>query len=142
MTRGVELILWVALAGIVPVRPAWSQDVDSAGAEPAHTEIVGQLGNDARESVGFASSRSVESELAETAERQQEGRLEGFRARKKNLEVRTGLAYGLDNHTLYLDTDSDRSPSDAASNVTRFYGTWTTTGLGTPKTQPGEVRRS
>jgi porin len=124
--------VWVALTGLVPVRFAWTHDADSVGAEPANTEIVEQPGYDPPDSVGFVSSRSVEGELAETDERQQEGRLEGFRARKKNLEARTGLAYGLDNHTLYLDTDSERSPSDAASNVMRLYGTWTTTGRGTP----------
>ncbi|NJK88936.1 MAG: carbohydrate porin [Myxococcales bacterium] len=34
--------------------------------------------------------------------------------------------------TQYLWTDSDKGPSDAASNVFRFYGTWTTVGRGTP----------
>jgi porin len=70
--------------------------------------------------------------LAETAKRQSEGALARFHRSKKALEERTGLTYGLDNQTQYLATDSDRSPSVAASNVTRFYGVWTATGRGTP----------
>jgi len=81
---------------------------------------------------GFRSPRSVEGTLAETAMRQQEGTLAEFRAHKKELEASTGLAYGFDNHTQYLGTDADKSPSDAASNVFRYYGTWTATGRGTP----------
>jgi len=81
---------------------------------------------------GFNSSRSVEGTLAETDERQRVGPLEWFRARKDALEAGTGLSYGFDNFTQYLGTDSDESPSDAASNVFRFYGTWTVTGRGTP----------
>jgi len=57
---------------------------------------------------GFSSSRSVEGTLAETAEAQEEGVLEKFRARKKSLEARTGFTYGFDNITHYLGTDSDK----------------------------------
>jgi porin len=81
---------------------------------------------------GFDSASSVEGTLAETDERQREGPLERFRARKDALEAGTGLSYGLDNFTQYLGTDSDESPSDAASNVFRFYGSWTVTGRDTP----------
>jgi len=81
---------------------------------------------------GFVTPNSVPSTLAETAKRQSTGPLEGFHAWKKTLLDRTGLTFGLDNQTLYLATNSDRSPSDAATNVLRFYGTWTTVARGTP----------
>jgi len=81
--------------------------------------------------LGFSSTRSVEGTLAETDERQREGPLERFRARKDALEAATGLSLGSDNNTQYLGTDTDESPSHAASNVFRFYGTWTLTGRGT-----------
>jgi len=78
--------------------------------------------------LGFNSTRSVEGTLAETDQRQREGPLERFRARKDALEAETGLSLGFDNNAQYLGTDSDESPSDAAGNVFRFYGTWTLTG--------------
>jgi len=78
--------------------------------------------------MGFSSPRSVEGTLAAAADRQPVGALAGFRDWKRQLEARTGLALGFDNIAHYLDTDADTSPSDAASNVTRFYGTWTPTG--------------
>jgi porin len=81
---------------------------------------------------GFATPNSVEGTLAATAERQSAGGLEGFQAWKKELEGRTGLSFGFDNQVQYLGTNSDRTPSDAASNVFRVYGTWTATGRGTP----------
>ena len=80
---------------------------------------------------GFRSVNSVEGTLAETAERQRGGFMARFRAYKEELESSTGLTYGIDNHTQYLGTDSNRSPSDAATNVLRFYGTWTAKGRGT-----------
>ncbi|SFM64485.1 hypothetical protein SAMN04488042_11137 [Shimia aestuarii] len=53
---------------------------------------------------------------------------------KKDLEARTGLSFGVDNHTQFLNSDSTRTPSNAASNVTRLYGTWSAFGRGTPDT--------
>ena len=82
--------------------------------------------------LGFDSTRSVEGTLAETDEEQREGPLERFKARKDALEAGTGWSLGFDNNTQYLGTDSQESPSDAASNVFRFYGTWTVTEPGTP----------
>lgn len=81
---------------------------------------------------GFATPNSVEGTLAATAERQSAGGLKGFQAWKKELEGRTGLSFGFDNQIQYLGTNSDKTPSYAASNVFRFYGTWTATGRGTP----------
>lgn len=81
---------------------------------------------------GFKTVNSVEATLAATAERQHEGPLERFKARKEELESNTGLTFGVDNFMQYLGTDSDKSPSDAFSNVFRIYGTWTATGRGTP----------
>ncbi|NJN05518.1 MAG: hypothetical protein HC814_02740 [Rhodobacteraceae bacterium] len=81
---------------------------------------------------GFATPNSVPGTLAETAERQRAGTLERYHAWKKDHEERTGLSFGFDNQTQYLGTDSDRSPSDAATNVFRVYGTWTAVGRGTP----------
>jgi porin len=80
---------------------------------------------------GFASPNSVPGTLAATAERQSVGALEGYNAWKKRLEDRTGLSFGIDNQTQYLGTNSNRTPSDAASNVFRVYGTWTAVGRGT-----------
>jgi len=80
---------------------------------------------------GFESTTSVEGTLAETDERQREGPLEWFKARKDALETGTGLSLGFDNNTQYLWTDSDESPSDSAGNAFRFYGIWTLTGRGT-----------
>ena len=82
--------------------------------------------------LGFSSTRSVEGMLAETAERQREGSLAKFRAHKEALESSSGLTYGFDNQIQYLGTDADKSPSDAATNVFRIYGTWTVTSRGTP----------
>jgi len=109
------LIAYVLLSG-----SAWAQDADPQ----VKTDAGGQL--------GFSSSRSVEGTLAEDADEQEEGVLEQFWARKKSLEARTGFAYGFDNNTQYLGTDSDKSPSDGFSNVFRFYGTWTASRRGTP----------
>jgi len=81
--------------------------------------------------LGFSSTRSVEGTLAETDERQREGPLERFKARKDALEAGTGLSLGFDNNTQYFETDSDESPSDSAGNVFRLYGIWTLTGRGT-----------
>lgn len=104
----------------------------SIGAETESSDTALQTETSTGIQIGFSSSRSVEGTLAETAEQQRDGALAKFRARKKELEARIGLAYGFDNQTQYFGTDSDRSPSDAASNVFRFYGTWTATGRGTP----------
>ena len=104
----------------------------SVGADSSSTDAAAQPEIGVRDQMGFSSSRSVEGTLDETAERQREGSLAGFRARKERLEERTGLTYGFDNMLQYLGSDSDKSPSDAMSNVTRFYGTWTATGRGTP----------
>ena len=101
-------------------------------AEPASSDAVAQAEGASNNPLGFFSARSVEGELAETAERQRKGALAGFREGKERLEARTGLTYGFDSNAQYLGTDSDRAPSDAASNVVRFYGTWTATGRGTP----------
>ena len=102
------------------------------GAETGSSDAAAQSETGAGSQLGFASRRSVEGELAETAKRQSEGALARFHRRKRELEDQTGLTYGFDNQTQYLATDSDKSPSDAASNVTRFYGVWTATGRGTP----------
>ena len=89
-------------------------------------------GTSTRDRLGFDSTRSVEGTLADTEQRQREGPLERFRARKDAQETRTGLSWGIDNNTQYLGSDADESPSDSAVNVFRFYGTWTATGRGTP----------
>lgn len=81
---------------------------------------------------GFSSPNSVEGTLKATEKRQSEGALEGYLAWKEQLADRTGLTFGFDDQVLIMDTNSDKSPSDAASNVFRFYGTWTATGRGTP----------
>ena len=104
----------------------------SVGAESASTDAAAQSEISAGNQFGFSSSRSVEGTLDETAEQQREGPLASFRARKARLEERTGLTYGFDNQLQYLASDSDKSPSDAMTNVTRFYGTWTATGRSTP----------
>lgn len=104
----------------------------SVGAESVSSDAAAQSQTGAVNPIYFASARSVEGELAETAGRQREGVLAEFRAQKQALADRTGLTFGIDNHTQYLGTDSDKSPSDALSNVFRFYGTWTATGRGTP----------
>ena len=119
----VVLVLWGG--SVFATNPTGSDP----GAEN-ETDAIEETG--ARYRLGFDSSRSVEGTLAETAERQRVGPLERFRARKDSLETRTGLSWGIDNNTQYLGTDSDASPSDAASNALRFFGTWTLTGRGTP----------
>lgn len=81
--------------------------------------------------LGFSHQRSVEGELAETANRHSQGALADFEAQKKDFQDRTGLTYGADLNALYLHTDSDRSPADAATGVLRFYGTWTASQRGT-----------
>jgi len=110
----------VLFASFLLAGSTWAQDADP------------QVKPGAGGQFGFSSSRSVEGTLADTAEAQEEGVLEKFRARKKSLEARTGFTYGFDNNTQYLGTDSDKSPSDGFSNVFRFYGTWALTGRGTP----------
>ncbi len=122
--RALRLLVIVVSAGfgsVIAAEPA----ADGADAEH-QSGLVEEAPDPSR--FGFGSTRSVEGTLAETDERQREGPLERFRARKHGLEARTGLSYGFDNFTQYLGTDSDKSPSDAASNVFRFYGTWTPTG--------------
>jgi hypothetical protein len=81
---------------------------------------------------GFATPDSVAGTLAATADRQSERALESFQAWRKELEGRTGLSFGFDDQVQYLATNSDRSPSDAVSNVFRFHGTRTAVGRGTP----------
>ena len=102
------------------------------GAEPTSEDADQESGDHARAFFAFVSSRSVEGELGDTDERQSEGPLEGFRAWKNDVETGTGLNFGFDNITHYLGSDSDSSPSDALSNVTRVYGTWTAKGRNTP----------
>ncbi len=92
---------------------------------------VRALSQDLRDN-GFVTPDSVAGTLAATADRQSEGALESFQAWKKELEGRTGLSFGFDDQIQYLGTNSDKSPSDAASNVFRFYGTWTAVGNGAP----------
>ena len=81
---------------------------------------------------GFATPDSVEGTLAITEENQREGELEGYLAWKEQFESRTGLSFGFDNHLEFLDSNSDKTPSDAAGNVLRFYGTWTMVNRGAP----------
>lgn len=83
---------------------------------------------------GFFSSRSVSGTLAQTKATRRAGSLEALRAKRDALEARTGLSFGIDNNTQYLGTDSNRSPSDAAGNVFRIFGTWTASGRGTADT--------
>ena len=71
---------------------------------------------------GFVTPNSVAGMLAATADCQSDGALEGFQAWKKELERGTELSFAFDAQVQYLGTNSDRSPSDAASNVFRFYG--------------------
>ena len=104
----------------------------SVGAEPETDDAAQRPGGDVPAHSAFASSRSVEGELSDTDDRQIEGPLEGFRVWKRGVENRTGLSLGFDNITHYLRSDSDSSPSDALSNVTRVYGTWTAKGWNTP----------
>lgn len=80
----------------------------------------------------FATPDSVEGTLAINEERQRAGTLEGYLAWKQQFASRTGLSFGFDNQLEFLDSNSDRSPSDAAGNVLRFYGTWTMVNRGAP----------
>lgn len=84
------------------------------------------------DSAAFATPNSVEGTLDATADRQNEGALEGFHAWKEQLESRTGFSFGIDDQVQFLDTNSERSPADALGNVLRFYGAWTAIGQGTP----------
>lgn len=63
----------------------------AVGAESSSTYTAVKSEGDAVDQFGFASSRSVEGTLDETAERQREGALASFRAGKARLEERTGL---------------------------------------------------
>lgn len=83
------------------------------------------------DSSGFATPNSVPGTLAATAELQSVGPLEQFEMWKQRIEDRTGLSFGFDNQLQILGTNSDRSPSNAATNVFRVYGTWTAVGRGT-----------
>jgi len=80
---------------------------------------------------GFATPDSVEGTLAATEERQSEGALEGYLAWKEQFASRTGFSFGFDDQVQLLDSNSGKSPSNAAGNVLRLYGTWTATGRGT-----------
>jgi len=123
-----RLLIFVISAGFGSVAAAEPAADD---ADPEHQPGLVEETPDSFQ-LGFSSTRSVEGTLAETDERQRVGPLEWLRARKDALEAGTGLSYGFDNFTQYLGTDSDQSPSDAASNVFRFYGSWTVTGRGAP----------
>ena len=81
--------------------------------------------------IGFVSAQSVEGTLEATSKEQDGGFLSAFRAHKAQLEESMGLSYGFDNFTHYLSSNSNNDPSDAATNVFRLYGTWTTLGRGT-----------
>jgi len=124
LTRLLIIVISVGFGGTVAAEAA-ADDADP----DRQSDLVEEAPAPCR--LGFDSTRSVEGTLAETDERQREGPLERFRAQKDALEAGTGLSLGFDNNTQYLGTDSDESPSDAASNVFRFYGTWTLTGRGT-----------
>ncbi|MCE8556575.1 carbohydrate porin [Ruegeria pomeroyi] len=84
-----------------------------------------------RLAAGFESPNSVSGTLAETAERQSQGGLDRFQDWKKRLADRTGFTFGVDHQTQYLGSNSSRSPSGAATNVFRVYGTWTIVGRDT-----------
>ena len=116
--------LMVCSGGAMAAEPE-SPEHDGASESAASEEP------DAEVSFRFYPPRSVGGMLAETKDKQRDGPLESVHARKQALEDRTGLSLGIDNNTQYLGSDSDRSPSDAAGNVFRFYGAWTATGRGT-----------
>lgn len=84
------------------------------------------------DSVGFASARSVEGTLSANSERESPGALEEIGAWKKDVEARMGLSFGFDDQIQYLGTNSGSTPSDAAANAFRVYGTWTAVGRNTP----------
>lgn len=71
----------------------------------------------------FSSPRSVPGTLTASSVRQDGGGLWEYRDWKNGLEDRVGLTFGIDEMVQYLGTNSDLSPSDAASNVFRLYGT-------------------
>ena len=77
---------------------------------------------------GFLSLNSVDGTLKATKKRQREGDQGDYLAWKEQLADETGLSFGFDDLVLLMDTNSDRSPSDAAGNVFRLYGTWTVIG--------------
>ena len=71
----------------------------------------------------FSSPRSVPGTLTATSVRQDGRGLWEYRDWKNGLEDRVGLTFGIDEMVQYLGTNSDLSPSNAASNVFRLYGT-------------------
>ncbi len=81
---------------------------------------------------GFSSPKSVLGTLAATSDQQDLGGVQAYRDWKNGFENRVGLTFGLEEMAQYLGTDSDLTPSDAASNVFRLFGTWTASGRGTP----------
>lgn len=83
------------------------------------------------DNVGFSTGRSVLGTIATQSEGQSPGSMEELSARKKALETRTGLSFGFDNQIQYLGSNSAKTPSDAAANAFRFYGTWTAVGRDT-----------
>ena len=80
---------------------------------------------------GFSSPRSVPGTLKITSVRQDEGGFREYRDWKNRLEDRVGVTFGIDEMIQYLGTNSDLSPSDAASNVFRLYGNLAASGRGT-----------
>lgn len=94
-------------------------------------ETMNDKSPNADSQLSFNSPNSVGGTLGDTNQRKRGSLLDQLRAGKDALEASTGFAYGLDNNTQYLRTNSDTSPSDAAGNVFRFYGTWTPTGRDT-----------
>lgn len=80
----------------------------------------------------FPFPNGVEGTLEATDERQRNGELKNFNAWKNRIESETGISFGFDNQIQYLGTNSSKNPSDAATNVLRFYSTWTAFGRGTP----------
>ena len=73
------------------------------------------------DTAAFATANSVEGALDAIADRENEGALEGFHAWKEQLESRTGVSFGIDDQVQFLNTNSERSPSNALGNVLRFY---------------------
>jgi len=81
---------------------------------------------------GFETPDSVAGTLAETAERQQKGPLESYNEWKRELEARTGFSYGIDTQAQYLGARIEGDNLDSATNVFRFYGSWTLIGRNSP----------
>lgn len=104
-------VLWAGLVLSILAFDARSQDLDANG---------------------FSGPDSVEGTLEATADRQSEGALERYQAWKEGLSDRTGFSFGFDDQVQFLNTNSDRSPSNGLGNVLRFYGTWTMVNRGTP----------